>query len=443
MNAAISPEPFETARAHFVAGTEALQAGRLAEAEARLRASLEALPGRPSTLANLGTTLLRAGRGAEAVPLLEAALAAEPAQPELLGHLALALAAAGRGDEALGRLEQVQRLVPAHLAAWVHHAELAAQAGQLERALASNARVCELAPGLGPAWSQRGALLKDLGRGTEAVAALERAVALGDAVELNRWLIGSLTGQASSATPPDGYVEGLFDSYAEGFDAALEALGYRTPSVLVAMLAEAAPGRPSGGPPWPDALDLGCGTGLLAPLLKPAEGTASPSAPPAAPLPTRASPPLVGRLAGVDLSAGMLAKARERGGYDTLHHGDIVQHLQATAERFDLVLAADVFVYLGDLEAVFAGVARVLREGGAFAFSLERAAPDVPWVLQGSSRYAHGRAYVQQVAARHGFVALSEREGTLRRDHGRDVGGAWWLLQRGSAADPTGETHER
>ena len=49
--------------------------------------------------------------------------------------------------------------------------------------------------------------------------------------------------------------------------------------------------------------------------------------------------------------------------YDALCHGELVAYLEATEERFDLVVAADVFIYVGALEAAFAGVRRVAAAG--------------------------------------------------------------------------------
>src|SRR4030067_841370 len=77
------------------------------------------------------------------------------------------------------------------------------------------------------------------------------------------------------------------------------------------------------------------------------------------------------QLTGIDWSPGMLARARERGLYDRLIEGDIVQVLAGQGASFDLVAAADVFVYIGDLEAVGASVGQGLRPGGWLTFSVE------------------------------------------------------------------------
>ena len=60
-----------------------------------------------------------------------------------------------------------------------------------------------------------------------------------------------------------------------------------------------------------------------------------------------------------------------RGVYDELQQAEIVRFLQETAERFDLIVAADVLNYFGDLSPVFTGIACVLRPGGHCAVTLE------------------------------------------------------------------------
>jgi predicted TPR repeat methyltransferase len=405
-------------REHFMAGVQALEAGRLAEAEKRFRASLQAVPGRASTQGNLGATLFRLGQASDALPLLDAALAQDPHNTDTRGFRGLALVETGRLEEALAEFETVQRTAPRQLAAWVHHAEAAARLGRLDVALTSCERALDIAPDLGPAWSQRGALLKELGRHEEAVQALGRAIELGDDVPTNRYLLASLAGGAAPAKPPAGYVEGLFDGYAESFDAQLQGkLGYRTPELLAALLT--APQVTAAAVPAPlprpvsSALDLGCGTGLMAPHLKPR---------------------LAQRLVGVDLSRAMLLKAAATGLYAAVHRQDIVAHLEQTPERHGIVAAADVFVYVGDLTAVFAGVARALSRAGEFAFSTELATEaEAPrgWLLRASSRYAHTREYVLALAAQHGFAIGAEQPAVLRHDQGRAIEGMCWVLRRG------------
>lgn len=360
---------FEQAKAFFLQGLQAVQDGRLAEAESAFEASLRLVPGRASSLTNLGVVRVRQGRFREALGPLDAALAQEPDNVEALGHRAMA------------------------------RAEL----GQREAALDDTGRALQLQPRLGQAWGLRGTLLKELGRPAEAAAALEQAIALGSDVALHRYTLAGLRGDAAPPAPPEGYVQALFDAYAGQFDGHLvEVLQYRAPERLLAPLQ-------ARGLHVERALDLGCGTGLCGPLLQ----------------------ALARHRAGVDLSAAMLARAREGGCYDELVQADLVRFLDEDATAgWDLVVAADVFIYVGALERAFTALARRIVPGGLLCFSLEESA-DADLVLRPSLRYAHSEASVRALAQRHGFEVEAIRRETLRHEEGSPIPGLYcWLRRR-------------
>ena len=102
-------------------------------------------------------------------------------------------------------------------------------------------------------------------------------------------------------------------------------------------MAAARCGRPRAGraSEW-TCFDLGCGTGLCGLLLRPAGRDAG----------------------GVDLSPAMIEKARARGVYDRLEAGDLVEAMKKAPRSFDLLVAADVFIYVGDLAPTFEAAAR-------------------------------------------------------------------------------------
>lgn len=428
-------DPFATARTSFLDGVRAFEAGDLATAEAAFRASLVSLPGRPSTLMNLAATLTRAGRPAEALPLLDQALAGEPGSTEALCHRGAALAALGKTESALAAYDEALRsrplLVPAlfqravllnllgqataalvalerlmairtpDAEAWFHHGQTLQALGRNDAALQSYDRALALEPHGASTWSRRGTLLKDMGRMPEAAHSFQQALAHGGDAELNRYFLASVSGDAMPQAAPRAYVEQLFDSYAADFDQHLVAtLGYRTPQWLAALL--------PAGRRFDGALDLGCGTGLMGPLLA----------------------PCCAAIDGVDLSRQMLEKARETGLYRHLWHADVAAHLRQGGEHYDLVLAADVFVYVGALDEVFAGVARVLRPGGLFVFSVEEADAGETLQLRPSARYAHSRPYVADLAAAHGFAVQHVDRQTLRHDQGRPISGLLMRLSR-------------
>lgn len=209
-------------------------------------------------------------------------------------------------------------------------------------------------------------------------------------------LAGIDASAAVDAAPP-AYVKALFDAYARDFDKALvERLDYSTPRKLAAAVRAAREALGRSG----RALDLGCGTGL-------------------------AGEEIVGDVAfleGVDISDGMIEAARMKGVYDRLETADILAALYRRPEAYDLILAADVLIYFGDLSKVFAGVSARLAEGGLIAFSVEKGA-DADWSVQSSLRFAHSGDYVARVIRNAGLDLVSIEETVLRKDRGADVAG--------------------
>ncbi len=358
----------DQARAFFTEGVAHYEAGRLPQAERQFAAALALAPGRPSVLTNLGVVRLKLGRVAEAVDLLQEALRAEPDNLEALAHCALGLAEQGHRQQALALFD---------------------------RALAIDSRPA------GP-WMHRGSLLKELGRLDEAAASFRESIARGGDAELNGFYLAALAGGSVPAAPPRAYVEALFDGYADAFDAHLtQALAYQAPRLLTQRLL-ARPRR------YGHALDLGCGTGLCGPYLR----------------------QLAGRVTGVELSRNMLHKAEASGDYDGLTQTDVQDFLRSGDEACDLVVAADVFIYVGALDAVFEHVARRMPAGGAFCFTVEEAPADHDFALRASLRYAHSETYLRRLAATHGFAVDGIERHAVREDQQVPVPGLFVWLEK-------------
>jgi len=394
----------ERAKALFLEGNACFASGDFVAAAERFERALELAPGRTSILANLGAARLRAGRHAEAIAVLEQALAREPDDLSSRAHLGSAYAAAGRHADALACHDLVLAAQPGHAASWLARGEALRFLERHDEALAAFERANAIEPALAGAWTQRGNILREQGRLDEARQAFAQAIASGGDRELNAYYLAALSESDVPAQATAIYVTRFFDEYAGAFDDhLLGTLHYRAPETLTAQLATLGARR------YPSTLDLGCGTGLLGPLLR----------------------PLSDRLAGVDLSPAMLARAEALGVYDELACEEIVEHLRATETRHDLVVAADVFIYIGALAPVFAGVARVLAPGGAFAFTAEALADGSRDVaLLPSLRYAHSERHLRELASAHGFALASLLRAPLRREQGRDVEGLYLILRR-------------
>jgi predicted TPR repeat methyltransferase len=410
-------DDFDQARTLFLEGVAHFQAQQFEAAESRFLASLQQLPGRVSTRVNLAATWLHLGRPAEALAELgrdaealtcaDHVIANDPADATAWFRRGHALDRLRRFGDARTAFERSLELQPQHADAWFRLGQLQQRQGRLAEALTCQDKAVALAPSHAAAWSQRGSLLKELGRYADAATSFDRAVALGANAEVHNFFLASLGNAPCPASAPRAYVCSLFDDYADSFDTHLvEVLGYQAHRRLITPLT----GLKS--QPFESALDLGCGTGLCGPLLR----------------------PIVRHLEGVDLSQAMLAQAAGRGVHDRLLQADLVEHLQQTTTRHDLVVAADVFIYIGDLEPVFAGVLRVLRPGGVFCFSVEHAGDQRPVALNSQLRYEHSLPYLRGLAQRHGLRLLRTDAEPLREQRGQALPGLYVYLSL-TAAD--------
>lgn len=390
----------EQARKHFFDGIAHFENGRFEAALACFEASLALAPGRPSVLGNLGIAQFHLGRAREAVRTLQRATAADPANADAwfgLGMSQFSLENWAAAEDALAR---GLVLVPKRLDLWLVLSQCRLRQNKVEAALQALDRAIEVDPGFAPAWSERGGLLREVHRLEEAAACFEKAIALGGEPELNRFFLASVRGEAAPATPPRTYVESLFDGYAHDYESHMVGrLQYRGHETLLRPLLQA--GRRFG-----EALDLGCGTGLCASLIR----------------------PIADAIDGVDVSGAMIEQARRSGLYRELFHADLARHLAETARSYDLVLAADVFIYVGELAQVFRAVRRILRPGGCFAFSVELAGSGKDVVLLPSLRYAHSGDYVRALAADSGFTLTAFNEAPIRHDQRQPVAGGFFYL---------------
>lgn len=355
-------------------GVIARQRGDVARALELSGRAVAARPDSPIFLANHGAALAEAGHLPEAVRLLRAALARRPDDVTALRNLGQALTAAGDAAGALAPLRRAVALAPDAAEPWLALAHALREAQ--EAGAAEAARHVLALPGV--------------------------AAPLADQA---RFLLAALGEDTAPDRAPAAYVKELFDAYAPRFDADLEGrLGYRTPALLAALLQAAGIA--------PDAsrrvLDLGCGTGLSGVALK----------------------PFAKRMTGLDLAPRMLAEAAKRGIYDALEEADLLAWLPRQQARFDLVAAADVLNYLGDLGPALRAIAGALAPGGIAAFSVEAGA-GAPFALGEGMRYRHDPDHVAALAAAAGLVGLAREDAVLRVEKGVPVAGVLFVLRRG------------
>lgn len=322
--------------------------------------------------------------------------------PVRLGH-ARALAADGQAGAALDEYREAVALRPDDVEAALELAGALTDSGDalaavellqpLARRMAGDAA---LHHAVGRAWIA-------LREPEKALAALRRARDLDPDDRLGAATLIAALEAGEGADLSAAYVRALFDRYADRFDQdLLGKLGYAAPDLL-----RAAVDRVVGPATGLRVFDLGCGTGLAGVSVR----------------------PLAGFLAGVDLSPRMVEKARERAVYDALSVGDVAEALEASPAAWDLLVAADVLVYIGDLAPVFAAAAKALVPGGRFAATVERSSEE-GFTLGATRRYAHAEAYIRATAEAAGLGVRLMEPCTPRREKGVGVPGLLFVLER-------------
>jgi predicted TPR repeat methyltransferase len=135
-------------------------------------------------------------------------------------------------------------------------------------------------------------------------------------------------------------------------------------------------------------------------------------------------------LSGVDLSSAMIEKARERGVYDRLEVGELVEFLRKSPHSFDLIVATDVMIYVGELLPTFEAAMVALRPGGMLAFSAEAAKGDRFELVQRTRRYAHSKPYLQRMAEIFGLEERHFSQIVIRKELGQPVNGYLVVLRK-------------
>jgi predicted TPR repeat methyltransferase len=380
------------------AGVLAHQRGQSAAAVALIERSLALSPGRPDCFNNLGIVLQSSGHLEQAIAAYQRAIAIDPNHANAHSNLGVLLRASGRPSEAEAAYRTAIRLQPDHVDAYTNLGILLNALDRSEEAAACFCKVITLRPKHPEARRLLALAHCMLGEIGEAVKIFEQWLEEEPEDPIALHMLAACSGRDVPARASNAFVEKTFDGFAASFDSKLERLSYRAPALVAAMVER------TGLVPMQrlDVLDAGCGTGLCGSLLA----------------------PYACRLVGVDLSARMLERAREKQVYDVLVRAELTEFLRDRLEAFDLIVSADTLVYFGDLQALFGAAAAALRAGGVMVFTLEHAIGGevVDYRLELHGRYSHARAYVERILTDAG-LSLEIAHAELRMESGAPVAG--------------------
>lgn len=338
---------------------------------------------------------------------LQQAIRRSPNDWQLRDSLGDALVVAGRDEEAIGAYIGAVNLEPGLASAYVKVGKAFLARGMAAPALYWLRRAMEVDATCESGMVSLAAAEAQFGCRDRVADLLRGWLAADPSNPVRRHLAAAILGEAIPAKASHEYLIALFDDYADRFDDSLARLEYCGPQLIAEALTKFQldqPGR------W-HALDVGCGTGLVAPVLRPYSA----------------------HLVGVDLSGNMVRKAAERHLYDELHQMDMYGFMQSRPDEFDLLTAADVLSYCGDLTEFSTIAAATLAKQAWLIFTIEimdESAPPQPYRLNTSGRYAHHAQYVVDCLTRHGLPVRSTLRTSMRQDAGKEVSSLRVVAQR-------------
>lgn len=378
-----------------------MQAGRHAIAEEIYRKVIKRDPQHIDGHYLLGSLLAEKGDLKSAEKHLQIALEFAPTSPYIWNNLGNLRLMTGNDDGALAAWTMAVKFNPNLAEAWCNLGLIHIRNSNLESAENCMRRTVAI-KNIALAWCTLANIAEKRGDAKEAMNICRKVLGFEPDNQFAQFMLSRLEGNPMSL-PPRQTITKLFDGYARRFESHLvESLGYSIPDRIIEIIK-----NHSGEQRFARAVDLGCGTGLMG----------------------RHVAQCVDDMVGVDLSPKMLGVAQEKGIYKRLIESDLTEFLEAEDVFYDLFLAADVMVYMGELQDLFVAAFNKASAKAIFVFSTEKADDD-GWVLRNTGRYAHAVSFVRRSAENAGWSVLSCEDATVRLEGNKPVEGNIFLMVR-------------
>lgn len=418
-------------------GTILYDLGKLDEALFYFRLVVAKKPDYADAYYNLGLALTKTNRLSEAIEAYQALLSKHPENFAARFHLACTFMQNNQINDAIQEFTSIAQPYPNHLETQMNLAACYLKKGDLNQAKLHYLRATELAPEDMQIHFNLGVINMQQGNIEDAIQHYQMIVRknpdhfaahnnLGVAFMTKRNL-GMATQHFQEAfrlqpnnisiqhilkvisqkqhllTSPPEYISSLFDAYADHYESHLtHALAYKVPEIMFNAIKPATLLNDS-----LTVLDIGCGTGLCGVMIK----------------------PFSKKLIGIDLSSKMLAVAQQKNIYDELMMGDFHHYLSNQVDQFDLIIAGDVLVYIGDLKETFKKIYHALKLNGLFVFNTEMT-DQSDFLMNTSGRFSHRKNYIEQLATENHFMIHSYETAVTRQQNNEPVLGHIFVLKK-------------
>lgn len=426
---------------HNNLGNALKKLGLLEEAMIHYREALRLKDPYPEAHNNLGTLYYRLGMIKDAIIELEKAVQSAPEKVNAHFNLANCYVKEDRFQEALAHYLQTLKLRPDHLRAMhntgiiltamkrfdeakfylshalsresdnkdvlFHLALINSAEGEFYNAKVLYERLLDIDPNNAKAHHNLATVFLHLGNRFNALEHFQAVVILEPENQTAQHMVEALSGSESAIGAPPEFVQALFDQYAYNYDEHVKKqLKYQVPALIRENLSPFVVRKST---PW-QVLDLGCGTGLCAPYLH----------------------DIADLLIGVDISPNMIEVAKQLGGYHKLYVENITHFLPKHSNQFDLIVAADVLCYFGDLTLLFGQCRQALKQNALFAFTLEKLMfpmkRNQPYRLMPSGRFTHSQEYIDNKCFEAHFKVDVVKEIILRYQEDEPVVGFLYIV---------------
>lgn len=374
-NNVLSLNPDAT-EALFYLGVLHLNSGALDEAKNALSTLLEQDPEHVEALVNLGVIALKNEENQSAVDYFSKALALDNEHIDARNNLAGTFMHHDRFENALMHYDVLLKAEPNNTE-YLYNCGVAQMAlGHLNEAIVFFEQVLHLEHKHTPSLNNLAAIYLKMDRRETSQNYLEQVLEINPEDCVSRHMLLAITQTQTADTTPD-YAQNLFNNYALYYDQHMQGhLNYSVPQHIARTLHQLNLAHVE------RALDLGCGTGLTGIVLR----------------------EISSHLSGIDIAEKMILLAKARGIYDSLVQGELIDFLKQNDQHYDLVVAADVLPYFGDLDALMHLISERLSPNGYFMFTTE-INEHKPWQLEHSARFSHQPEYIIQLATKYNFQA--------------------------------------
>ncbi len=364
---------------------------------------LTQIPDSPLVHYNLGLALFEQEKYEKSCDHYRTALKQAPQNTDVLYNLALSLGKLGKLVEAIAIYEEIIKNVPNDIDSLYNIGCAHKDSYDFTRALHYYELVLAIDANHQQSLNNMAFIHHNYGDLVKAKALYSRLLDLDPEHAAAKHMLSSLKGDKLQTADPR-YVAEVFDSSSHRYENNLvENLEYSVPKKLRRYFDDLYTVPPNSM----KALDIGCGTGLGGIAFK----------------------DICRSIDGVDISPNMIDLARQKKMYSELYVDEIENYLRTCEDLYDLVLAADVFTYIGELENIFRLTFEILKESKFFCFSTEKT-ENMNYSLQNSGRFAHSEIYITKLADKIGFHEINRLPVHLRKEKNQWVEGVIFVLRK-------------